>query len=80
MTDFKLSAGDASAKIVALARFAVLGTLALSAMLFLADVGRPPIHPRFLSETVIRTVVIGIAVEAMAAMAALLVLSFRRSD
>ena len=61
-------------QIVKLARFTILGTLLLAALLLVADfLGRGWNNGdvRFLSENVLTTIVYGIAIEAIAAIAAL---------
>jgi hypothetical protein len=61
-------------QIVKLARFAILGTLILAALLLVADfLGRGWNNGelRFLSENVLMTIIYGIAIEAIAAIAAL---------
>ena len=68
-------------QIIALARFAILGTLALAAILLLADfVGRGWSTPdaRFLSEKVVITLVYAVAAQVIAAIAAITCLTLWR--
>ena len=64
---------ETTTQIISLARFAVLCTLALAAVLLLADLfgrGWSTASLRFLSEQVVITLVYGLAAEVVAAIAA----------
>jgi hypothetical protein len=68
------STGDnPTAQIIKLARFAVIGTLGLTFLLLVHDfvLSASAADTRFLTETVLRTIVYGIAIEIVAAIAAI---------
>jgi hypothetical protein len=73
MTPEITSRPQTTPQIISLARFAVLCTLALAAVLLLADLfgrGWSDASLRFLSQQVVITLVYGIAAEVLAAIAA----------
>jgi hypothetical protein len=72
MAMVELTADNPTAQIVKLARFAVIGTLGLTFLLLVHDfaLSASAADTRFLTETVLRTVVYGIAMEIVAAIAA----------
>ena len=73
MTSEIASRPETTTRIISLARFAVLCTLALAALLLLADFlgrGWSTASLRFLSEQVVVTLVYGIAAEVVVAIAA----------
>ena len=73
MTSQIASHPETTTRIISLARFAVLCTLALAVVLLLADFlgrGWSDASLRFLSERVVITLVYGIAAEVVAAIAA----------
>ena len=73
MTSEIASRPEMTTRIISLARFAVLCTLALAALLLLADFlgrGWSTASLRFLSEQVVVTLVYGIAAEVVVAIAA----------
>ena len=73
MTSEPASRPETTAQIIRLARFAILCTLGLAAVLLLADMagrGWSTAELRFLSEKVVVTLVYGIAAQAVGAIAA----------